>query len=567
MMGKSKQKQTAAKAKPAKSAPRPKTKPKVLTTKQQRKARPETNGKVVPLSATRAPLDMPALESWLWDAACVVRGAMDAPKFKDYILPLIFIKRLSDVYEDELARLAESLGDVDTAADMAEQDHGLVRFYIPREATWPELRKLTRDIGQRLTDAARSIADENESLQGVIDIVDFNATVSGERIIADEKLSALIEVISRHRIGLADAEPDLLGRAYEYLLRKFAEGQGQSAGEFYTPREVGMILAHILNPEPGQTAYDPACGSAGLLVKLQIVCRDNHDMVATEKPLQLFGQEQSPVTFAMARMNMAIHDMNGDIVIGDTLRSPKLLEGSSLKQFDLVVANPMWNQKGYDPKFYDEDPFGRFTFGYPTGNTADWGWVQHMFASLADRGRAGVVLDTGAVSRGSGSVSSDKERDIRKEFVDRDLVEGVVLLPENLFYNTPSPGVLLFLNKSKPSKRRGRIMLINASGDFTKGKPKNYISDTAIRRIADTFLKWKDVDKYSQVITIDTAKASDYSLSPSRYIDLGEQVDHRPIGTIAQDLEHAQQIAAQLVGELDTILRELRLVTGTTNDC
>jgi type I restriction enzyme M protein len=284
-------------------------------------------------AATGAPrrgLDMPTLETWLWDAACAIRGAMDAPKFKDYILPLVFIKRLSDVYEDELAALAaKGLGDVATAADMAATDHGLVRFFIPREATWPELRRLTRDIGQKLTDAVRAIADENEELQGVIDIVDFNATVSGERIIADEKLSALIEVISRHRIGLKDAEPDVLGRAYEYLLRKFAEGQGQSAGEFYTPREVGMVLAYVLNPEPGQTAYDPACGSAGLLIKLQLVCRENHDTAAAQRPLRLCGQEQSPVTFAMARMNMAIHDMQGEVVIGDTLRNPKLLEGST----------------------------------------------------------------------------------------------------------------------------------------------------------------------------------------------------------------------------------------------
>ena len=516
-----------------------------------------------PGPANRA-LDMPMLESWLWDAACAIRGAMDAPKFKDYILPLIFIKRLSDVYEDELAALAgKGLGDVATAAEMAAGDHGLVRFYIPPAATWPELRRLTRDIGQKLTDTVRSIADENESLQGVIDIVDFNATVSGERIIADEKLSALIEVISRHRIGLCDAEPDLLGRAYEYLLRKFAEGQGQSAGEFYTPREVGLILAHILNPAPGQTAYDPACGSAGLLIKLQLVCKENHDTAAAEQPLRLFGQEQSPVTYAMAKMNMAIHDMIGDdvynVAIGDTLRNPKFLNGSGLKTFDLVVANPMWNQKGYDVKFYDEDPFGRFKLGYPTGNTADWGWVQHMVASLADGGRAGVVLDTGAVSRGSGSKSSDKERDTRAAFVDRDLVEGVVLLPENLFYNTTAPGVLLFLNRAKRGKRRGRIMLINASGEFAKGKPKNFIPEAGIRRIADTFLKLKEVEKFSRVITNDEAKANDYNLSPSRYIALGDAANHRPIAEILDDFDESRDEAARIDKALNAVFTKLGL--------
>jgi type I restriction enzyme M protein len=513
--------------------------------------------KAKPAAPAGRKLDMPTLEGWLWDAACAIRGAMDAPKFKDYILPLIFVKRLSDVYQDELARLAESLGDVGTAAEMVDNDRQLVRFYIPSGAIWPELRTLTRDIGQCLTDAVRSIADANESLQGVIDIVDFNATVSGERIIADQKLSALIEIISRHRIGLADAEPDLLGRAYEYLLRKFAEGQGQSAGEFYTPREVGMILARILNPEPGQLAYDPACGSAGLLVKLQIVCRENHDTAAAERPLHLCGQEQSPVTFAMAKMNMAIHDMNGDILIGDTLRNPKFLNGSGLQRFDLVVANPMWNQKGYDTKFYDEDPFGRFSFGYPTGNTADWGWVQHMVASLADDGRAGVVLDTGAVSRGSGSKSSDKERDIRAALVDRDWVEGVVLLPENLFYNTSAPGVLLFLNRAKPAKRRGRIMLINASGEFQKGKPKNFIPEAGIDRIADTYLKWREVEKFSRIITTDEVKATDYNLSPSRFIDLGEAIGHRPIADILGELETAKRQAEKIDGELTTIFARL----------
>jgi type I restriction enzyme M protein len=232
-------------------------------------------------------LDTPALESWLWDAACIIRGAVDAPKFKDYILPLIFIKRLSDVYEDELARLAEQLGDVETAREMAERDHGLVRFFLPRNCMWPEIRKLTKDIGRKLTDVVRDIADENEHLQGVIDTVDFNAAVSGERIIPDEKLSMLIEIISRYRIGPAETEPDIIGRAYEYLIRKFAEGQGQTAGEFYTPREVGLVLAYILDPKPGETVYDFACGSAGLLIKCQLVRREKHDTAAAERPLQL----------------------------------------------------------------------------------------------------------------------------------------------------------------------------------------------------------------------------------------------------------------------------------------
>lgn len=229
-------------------------------------------------------LDIKTLETWLWDAACSIRGSMDAPKYKDYILPLIFIKRLSDVYEDELKRLIDELEtDEKKVWDIVSKDHKLVRFFIPKQALWSEIRKQTSKIGEKLTDATRAIAKENPKLQGVIDIVDFNATVSGQRIVDDGKLSALIEIISRHRIGLKDAEPDILGRAYEYLLRKFAEGQGQSAGEFYTPKEVGWIMAYILDPEQGQEVYDPACGSGGLLVKAELALKEKEKKIS--KPL------------------------------------------------------------------------------------------------------------------------------------------------------------------------------------------------------------------------------------------------------------------------------------------
>jgi len=359
-------------------------------------------------------LDIKTLETWLWDAACSIRGAVDAPKFKDYILPLIFIKRISDVFEDELKRLSDKFSDEKVTYDLARKDHKLVRFFIPRSSTWPEIRKKTKNIGEELTDAIRTIAKENPKLQGVIDIADFNAKVSGQRIVDDGKLSQLIEVISRHRVGLKDAEPDILGRAYEYLLRKFAEGQGQSAGEFYTPKEVGWVMAYCLDPKQGQEVYDPACGSGGLLVKCQLALKDKEKKIS--KPLHLYGQEQNHVTYAMAKMNMFIHDMEGDIAIGDTLISPKFLDGSSLKKFDLVVANPMWNQDGYNTQFYEGDTFNRFDCGYPPASSADWGWVQLMFTSLSNNGRAAVVLDTGAVSRGSGNQGSNREKDIRSAF-------------------------------------------------------------------------------------------------------------------------------------------------------
>jgi len=220
-------------------------------------------------------MDISTLENWLWDAACSVRGPLDAPKYKDYILPLLFYKRLSDVYEDELHNLSQKLGDEALARQLAEEDRALIRFYIPNGHTWSQVRQSPLRLGERLTEALRAIAKENPKLQGVIDIVDFNATAAGQRILDDDTLARLMEILNRQRLGLRDVEPDILGRAYEYLLRKFAEGSGQSAGEFYTPKEVATLMAHILDAEEGDTVYDPACGSGGLLIKAQLRLKDN----------------------------------------------------------------------------------------------------------------------------------------------------------------------------------------------------------------------------------------------------------------------------------------------------
>lgn len=500
-------------------------------------------------------LDIKTLETWLWNAACSIRGAVDAPKFKDYILPLVFVKRLSDVFEDEIKRLSEEFGDGKTALEIVSKDHSLVRFFIPKQAVWSEIRKQTTKIGEKLTDAIRAIAKENSKLQGVIDIVDFNATVSGQRIIDDGKLSNMIEIISRHRLGFKDAEPDILGRAYEYLLRKFAEGQGQSAGEFYTPKEVGWIMAYILDPEQGQEVYDPACGSGGLLVKSQLTLKEKEKKIS--RPLRLYGQEQNHVTYAMAKMNMIIHDMGGDIAIGDTLRNPKFLKGSVLKTFDLVVANPMWNQDGYDTEFYEADTFNRFESGYPPASSADWGWIQLMFASLNKNGKAAIVLDTGSVARGSGNKGSNREKEIRKAFVDSNWIEAVLLLPENLFYNTTAPGIILILNKNKPKERKNRIMLINASLEFGKGRPKNFIPDDKIKKIAKTFHDWKNIDKFTKIITNEEAEKNDYNLSPSRYVGNSKKEEYRDVDEVLVELAELEEEREKTDRELNEIMKKI----------
>jgi type I restriction enzyme M protein len=513
-------------------------------------------------------LDLPTLENWLWEAACAIRGPVDAPKFKDYILPLVFLKRLSDVFDDEINALALEFGGRINVLELVDQDHKLVRFYIPEIARWSQIRVRSTGLGQYLTEAVRAVARENPRLAGVIDLVDFNATAAGQRIVPDEYLAKLVEILSRYRLGLHDVEPDILGRAYEYLLRKFAEGQGQSAGEFYTPREVAILMARLLEPEPGMTVYDPCCGSGGLLIKCHLRLLETHGVVENGRrklpphvaPLKLYGQEINPTTFAIAKMNAFIHDMEAEIALGDTMRKPAFTNPQgSLRTFDLVVANPMWNQN-FPIEVYEHDPYDRFRYGIPPASSADWGWLQHMLASLNERGRMAVVIDTNAVSRGSGNQGSNRERDIRKQFVENDLIEAVVLLPEKLFYNTDEPGVVIVINRRK--RHPGEILLINASKLFLKGRPKNFLGEEHIEKIARVYHEWRAEEGLSAIITKEEAARNDYNLSPSRYVSTGEKEEVLPLEEAVILLREAMEERAQTEEQLKKVLKELGISIG-----
>ncbi|MDZ7751857.1 MAG: class I SAM-dependent DNA methyltransferase [Gammaproteobacteria bacterium] len=516
-----------------------------------------------------------SLESWIWDAACSIRGAKDAPKYKDYILPLIFTKRLCDVFDDEIDRIAAEVGSRKKAFQLARADHKLVRFYLPLEPgdpeqpVWSVIRKLADRIGEGITSRMRAIAKENPRLQGIIDRVDFNATTHGQRDIDDDRLSNLIEAISTKRLGLDDVEADIIGKSYEYLIRKFAEGGGQSAGEFYTPPEVGTIMSRVISPEPGMEVYDPCCGSAGLLIKCEIAMEaaasspsppsgrvGERGQSKQYTPLRLYGQEYIADTWAMANMNLIIHDFEGEIEIGDTLKNPKFRDSKgSLRTFDRVVANPMWNQNWFSEADYDADELGRFPAGagFPGKSSADWGWVQHMHASLNGAGRAAVVLDTGAASRGSGNTGTNKEKTVRQWFVDHDLIESVLYLPENLFYNTSAPGIVLFLNRAKPKERQGKLLLVNASQVFEKGDPKNFIPPGGIERVTEALSDWTEEEKFSRVVELAEIRKNDYNISPSRYIHTSDAETYRSIAEIVEELDVIEEEAR----ETDAVLRDI----------
>lgn len=506
-----------------------------------------------------------SLESWIWDAACSIRGAKEAAKYKEFILPLIFTKRLCDVFDDELNRVVAETGFSRAKAfKLVKQDKKLVRFYLPLQpknpddVVWSVIRTLSDKIGEQLTTYLRAIADANPLLKGIIDRVDFNATTHGVRDLDDHRLSNLIETISSKRLGLEDVEPDIIGRSYEYLIRKFAEGSGRSAGEFYTPTEVGFVIARIMDPQKNMEIYDPCCGSAGLLIKCRLIAEEKGRRKKESALIKLYGQESEPGTWAMANMNMIIHDMEGEIQIGDTFRNPKFRDRNRLRTFDRVVSNPMWNQDWFKEKDYDADELDRFPkgAGYP-GGKADWGWMQHILVSLKPGGRAAVVLDTGAASRGSGNANSNKERDVRRWFVEQDVIEGVIYLPQNLFYNTSAPGIIVVLNKAKPKERQGKMFLLNASREFVKGDPKNYIPDDAITRIADTFKAWREEEKYSRVVAREELARNDYNISPSRYIHTGEGEEYRPIAEIVEELNTLEKEAKATDAELKVILKKI----------
>jgi type I restriction enzyme M protein len=505
-------------------------------------------------------LDIKTLENWLWDAACKIRGPVDAPKYKDFILPLIFFKRLSDVFDEEIEKLAGKYGDRKTAEELIEEDHSIVWFYIPKKARWVAVfdKAFKKDgkLGEYITDAVRLIAKENPKLSGVIDIKDYNETAAGQRTISDESLGILIDILNKHKIGLKDAEPDIIGRAYEYLLRKFAEGSGQSAGEFYTPGEIAIMISKIIEPKEGEEIYDPCLGSAGLLIKANLRFKEKYGEDTKVKPLQFYGQEVLHGTYAMAKMNVFIHKMEANIALEDTMKRPAFLtKDGGLKTFDVVVANPMWNQDIFTQATYENDSYNRFGYGYPPNSSADWGWIQHMFKSLKDNGRIVVVLDTGAVSRGSGNEGSSRERNIRKAFVENDYIEAVLLMPENLFYNTTSAGIIIVINREK--KHKNQVLLINASKLFEKGRPKNFLPGATIEKISDIYLKWKAEEGIAKVVSKEEIIKNDYNLSPSRYVSQAGEDTTLPLDEAVVLLKEAEEERKQADDKLKQVMGEL----------
>jgi len=503
------------------------------------------------LSIEKGTLSRSDVEGLLKKAADLIRTRVD---YK-FILILLFLKRISDKWEMEFEEaykeaLADGLSEEEARREAKSSAYH--DFDLPEEFLWDNIRKDVSRLPEKFSRALKTIAEKNPDLKDVVDSVDFvQFAASSENA---EILRQLIELFSERK--LHHVSPDILGDAYEWILRYFAPTKAKE-GEIYTPREVIRLLIEVLDPKPEESVYDPACGSAGMLISAHKHVEERYGADEAGK-LFLYGQEANLSILALAKMNMYIHDIRDcNLAFGDTFLYPKFKEGEGLKTFDVVVANPPWNQDGYDEEVLKKGEFWkqRFNYGFVPKQTADWAWVQHMAASAKDEiGRVGVVIDNGCLFRGG------KERVIRSRILENDLIECVILLPEKLFYNTGAPGAIIILNKKKPSERKGTILFINASNEFNQHpevKKLNKLGDEHIKKIASAYKDFTEDEGFSRIISLDEVKQSDYNLNVTLYVFPEAETEEIDVAREWRELHKIEEELSSVEAEIREYLKEI----------
>jgi type I restriction enzyme M protein len=485
------------------------------------------------------------LEGYLWSAADILRGQIDSSDYKNYILGLLFLKRLSDRFEEECEALKSVPGS--NPEDPDEHD-----FFVPCRARWSELRKAASDLGEVLNKACAALEDANpRSLEGVLAGIDWNDERKlGDTRNRDNVLSRLVLHFSRVNLRNTNlSDPDILGRAYEYLIEKFADDAGKKGGEFYTPKKVVELIVEILAPKPGMRICDPTAGSAGMLITCaRYVTRSG----GNSKNLGLFGQEKNLGTWALSKMNLLLHNLPGArIEKGDTIRDPRLLEGGELMLFDRVIANPPFSLDDWGREVAEHDPHGRFRYGIPPRTKGDLAFVQHMIATTNQTGMVGVVMPHGVLFRGAA------EGEIRKGILQADLVEAVIGLPPNLFYGTGIPAAILVMNRSKPAARRHKVLFVEASREFREGSAQNYLRDEDVKKIAATVHVFKDVDRYARVVDLAEIEKNEWNLNISRYVETAEAAEKVDVGAALAKLRELEQKRGEAEARMNAYFKEL----------
>lgn len=452
------------------------------------------------------------LEKYLWGAATALRGTIDAGDYKQYIFPLLFFKRICDVYDEEFQHaLADSEGDIEYAS--FTENH---RFVIPTGAHWTDVRETTTNVGLAIQNAMRKIEKANpETLEGIFG----DASWTNKNRLSDATLINLVEHFSQYKLNLTNVADDKLGNAYEYLIKEFADDSGHTAAEFYTNRTVVKLMTKIMDPQPGESVYDPTCGSGGLLLNCALHIKEEGKEY---RNLKLYGQEINLITSAIARMNMFMHGIEEfKIVRGDTLADPGLIENDSLKTFNVILANPPYSIKSWDRNAFVNDPWGRNLWGTPPQGCADYAFQQHIQKSLdTNNGRSISLWPHGILFR-------DSEAEMRRKMIESDVVEAVIGLGPNLFYNSPMEACLLITNNSKSEDKKGKILIINAVKEVKQEKSISFLEKSHIDKIYKTYKDFKSIDGFAVIVDKENVLQRKASLNIAQYVSNVEGSDEQ----------------------------------------
>ncbi len=488
-------------------------------------------------------LDSGTLSGQLWEAANILRGPVDAADFKTYIFPLLFFKRLCDVYDEEyLFALEESEGD--TAFAQFPENH---RFQVPENCHWKDVRSTNTNVGYALQKAMRCIEKANpDTLHGIFG----DAQWTNKERLSDALLKDLMEHFSSLNLGNKHCKADILGQAYEYLIKKFADLTNKKAGEFYTPRTVVALMVRILAPRTGETVYDPACGTGGMLLEaLHYIKEHGGDENLTLG--KLYGQEKNLTTSAIARMNLFLHGAE-DFYIerGDTLRQPAFYSGDNLATFDCVIANPPFSLEKWGDDVWTNDPYGRNFAGLPPAKTGDFAWVQHMIKSMAPKtGRMAVVLPHGVLFRMS------KEGKIRRKILEMDILEAIIGLGQNIFYGTGLAPCVLVFRKSKPKERRQKVLFIDASKEFKSGRAQNELLPEHVENIHSWYEGYRDLEGICRVVSLGEIRENDYNLNIPRYMEPVIEEESITLDQAVANLKESLQKAYTAEDRLKALLK------------
>lgn len=529
-------------------------------------------------------ISLEELKTWLWGSANIMRGTVDSSDFKNYIFGLLFLKRLSDVFDERVEAVMEEEGcSAEEAMALIQEDNP--EQFVPVYARWNKLVERTENIGEYIDEAFAEIEHQNPSLEKVLTAIQFG----DKEKLSNELLTRLLRHFNQHKLGNKNLyKADLLGDAYEYLIGKFADDAGKKGGEFYTPHEVVELIVKLIDPQPGHEIYDLTCGCGGMLVESARHIKENYEngTIMGKPNCKLYGQEKNLGTWAIAKLNMFLHNLDGDIKRGDTLVNPLHKDGEGLQTFDRVIANPPFSQSKWweplelnDGKIIDgksgkernvkystdlKDPYGRFGLGVAPRTKADLAFVQHMIASTKDDGRIGVVVPHGVLFREGDEGKIRKGMLIGNDEFKGDLIEGVVGLPPALFFNTGIAAAVLIINKDKPAALKNKVVFVDASAEFGEGKAMNFLREGDIKRITTEYNKAKQtlvdageqtedklsdllnsvtVDKYLRVVDIAEIKQNDFNLNISRYIDTSEKEE---IINIQNTLDNLHSLELQL---------------------